>query len=164
MAIYDEEMVIRDLLALFKASLNTEIAGVNTEKNDSMVLAVIPSDAYTYEGMKMNAILNYEGFFVMYSLVDTPVEDTIEGNAVESCIVSFEVGTIVTAELVPEDVIYRLLRYRKAIKNLVMKNLDVFQGYSSLKMASLKPNALPLDGNLAIIKAGVDITASLTAF
>ena len=58
---------------------------------------------------------------------------------------------------------YKLLRYRRALKQVIMKNPEIFRGYAKPLMASLKPDAFPYDSRNVILTIGIDIRASVTA-
>lgn len=164
--LYDEELMVKDLANVFKAKLNTEIELINTEKlgidqNDKRQLEPIPEKAYVFETLG-DSMLNYKGFFVMYGLSDTPIMEATTGNLLESIQVTFQVACFDKGEKSREDLLYKLLRYRRALKAVIMKNPDVFRGYAKPLIGSLKPNAFEFNGSV-VIHVGVDIKASVTA-
>lgn len=165
--VYDEEYMIEDLVACMKANLNTEIAAINTEKGavsgDSRYLDTIPNDSYIFAAIDEQTI-NYKGFFVIYDLIDTPITAVQTQNSIESVIISFEVATFDENNVDRNETLFKLLRYRRAVKNVIMKNPEVFRGYAKALMTSLKPNVLPYAEGVNILKAGIDVTASVTSY
>lgn len=159
---YDEELMIKDIEAIFKLKLNTEIDLINVEKNDALILENIPSDKYIFETLD-SRILNYKGFFIMYGLIDTPLREISTDNALEDVMVTFQVGTFDKGEKTRANTLYKLLRYRRALKQVIMKNPDMFRGYAKPLMASLKPDAFPYQNKSIILTIGIDIKASVTA-
>jgi len=159
---YDEEFMIKDIEAVFKAKLNGEIDCINTEKSDALVLDHITSDKYIFETLDKR-VLNYKGFFILYGLVDTPIKEVQVGNFLEEVVVTFQVGTFDRGEKDRSKTMYKLLRYRRALKQVIMKNPDMFRGYAKPLMASLKPDAFPYDNKNIILTIGIDIKASVTA-
>lgn len=159
--IYDEELMIKDLYNLFVAKLNDEIDCINAEKNDALVLEHIPAEKYVFESIDKK-LLNFKGFFILYGLIDYPVSAANIESYIEGTTVTFQVGTFDKGEKERSNLLYRLLRYRRAISQVFMKNPDVFRGYAKPLVKRLKPDSLPLDRNNVILKCGVDVTASTT--
>lgn len=160
---YDEEMMIKDIETTFKAKLNAEIDCINAEKNDSLVLEYIPDDKYIFETLD-SRILNYKGFFLMYGILDTPIKTPNENNFIEELTTTIQIATFDKGEQVRSNTFYKLLRYRRALKQVIMKNPDIFRGYAKPLMASLKPDAFPYDSKNIILTIGIDVKASVTAY
>jgi len=163
---YDEEYMIRDVETLFKAQLNNEIALVNADKNavsgDVLFLEDIPSDKYIFETLDKR-LLNYTGFFILYGLVDTPIREVSTDNFIEDLTMTFQIATFDKGEKDRSNTLYKLLRYRRALKQVIIKNPDVFRDYAKPLMASLKPDAFPYSSKQIILTIGIDIKASVTA-
>lgn len=166
MAFYDEEMMVKDTETLFKANLNTEIDLINTEKGavsgDVLFIENIPSDKYIFTTLD-SRILNYRGFFILYGLADTPVRDQTTDNFIEDAVITFQVATFDKGEKTRSNTIYKLLRYRRALKQVIMKNPDMFRSYAKPLVSSLRPDAFPYDSKNVILTIGLDIKASVTA-
>ena len=164
--IYDEESMIRDLETTFKAKLNTEIGLINTEKGavsgDALFLADIPSDKYVFETLD-SRILNYTGFFILYGLIDTPLREASTDNVMEDVTVTVQIATFDKGEKERSNTLYKLLRYRRALKQVIIKNPDIFRNYAKPLMASLKPDAFPFDNKNVVLTIGVNVKASVTA-
>ena len=163
---YDEEMMIKDVEKLFKAKLNAEIDCINTEKGatlgDVLFLANIPDDKYVFETLD-SRLLNYTGFFIMYGIIDTPMREANTDNFIEDLTMTFQVATFDKGEKTRSNTLYKLLRYRRALKAVIFKNPDVFRNYAKPLVASLKPEAFPYDRKNIILTIGLDIKASVTA-
>ncbi len=165
---YDEELAYLDVINLFKNKFNTEIGCVNTEKvavtGDTLFLEDIPITKYVPVTMGTKQLLNYKGFFVSYGLTKSGATNQQEGNFVDEMSVMVEVATFDDGIKNPDDLYLKLLRYRKAMKNLVMKNPDVFRGYAKPSVESLVPASFPYDSRRTILSIGLVIKASFTAF
>jgi hypothetical protein len=164
---YDEELMVNDIETLFKAKLNDEIDAINTEKGsvlgDALYIPNIPTDNYVF-GTLDSRILNYKDFFVIFGIIDTPIRDVNIGNFIEDLTVTFQVATFDPGDENRSETLYKLLRYRRALKQVIMKNSDVFRNYAKPLVASLAPDALPFDNKNVLIKIGIDIKASVTAY
>lgn len=160
--IYDEELLVKDVEALLKAKLNEEISAINTEKNDELNLDSIPDDKYVFEALDQS-LLNFKGFFVMYGIVDTPVTSGNEGSDIIGTVVTISIATFDKGEKERSNIFYKLLRYRRAVRQLIKKNPDVFRGYAKPVIASLKPNAFPFGNDKIVLTVGIDVKASMTA-
>lgn len=159
---YDEELMIKDIEAVMREKLNDEITAINTEKNDSLTLDTIPDDKYIFETLD-SRVLNYKGFFILYGLVDTPLREANIESFIEDVTITFQVATFDRGEKERKNTLYKLLRYRRALKQVIMKNSDVFRNYAKPLMASLKPDGFPYDRNNTILTIGIDIKASVSA-
>lgn len=163
---YDEEYMIDDIVTLFKAQLNTEIDAINSQKGavsgDVLFLPPIPTDKYTFNSLN-KSLLNYKGFFVLYGITDTPIRDAQTDNYIEDLTINIEIATFDRGAKDLNNLFKQLLRYRKALKSVIMKNTDVFRGYAKPLVKSLKPDAFPYDRNVVILSIGLEIKASVTA-
>lgn len=158
---YDEELAVKDAIDLVKQKLSAKIAQINAEKNDDIVLATIPEAQYIFE-MLTDEILNYKGYMVIYGIQDTPVREQSDGNTIEDIVVSVQIGTFDNGEKDRSKTMYKLLRYRRALKEIFLENSDVFRGYAKSKVKSLKPDAFPINNKYVLITIGVDVVASMT--
>lgn len=163
---FDEELAVIALEKAFKNDLNTEIDKVNTEKGsiigDVLFLENIPNDKFIFESLD-SRILNYEGFFVFYGFVDTEPKSAQVDNYIDDVVMGISIGTFDNGEEDRSNTLYKLLRYRKALKQVVFKNPDMFSGYAKPLVSSLKPSAFPFDNKTVILSIGLEITASITA-
>ncbi|NJM55065.1 MAG: hypothetical protein HC841_03335 [Verrucomicrobiae bacterium] len=162
MKIYDAEQVLRDLEQSFKDNLNTEIAAVNAEKADALTIVDIPDDKYVFMTLD-ERMLNFKGFWFQYGLMESPPSQASPDNFREDVTVTLQVACFDQGDRDRSATLYRLLRYQRAIKQVILKNPDLFQGYSKPLVQSLEPAAYPFDNKLVILSIGVNITVSITA-
>lgn len=165
---YDEEFMVQDLVDLYKEKLGAEIDCINAEKGatlgDPLFLAQIPTDKYVPTTMGVKQLLNYTGFWLSYGISDTPIKAQQSGNYLEDLMVSIEIATFDNGTKDSEIIFKKFLRYRRALKNVIMKNPDVFRGYGQPLVGSLKPAAFPYSSKKVILAIGLDIKASMTAY
>lgn len=162
---YDEEFILDDCIAAFKKSLNTEIAKINAEKlsiGDTLVLDPIADDNYVFATLS-ESHLNYKGFFLMYDLSDPGAlkEASPEAQA-EDATVTVMIGVFDQGEKERSNLLRKLLRYRRALREVVINSPDMFRGHAKPLLASLKPNAFEFN-RVIVLTSGVDIKASITA-
>lgn len=163
---YDEEHMVSDIETLYKNKLNAAIDSINSEKNsvsgDSLFIPNIAVDKYIF-GTLDKRIMNYRDFFVLFGISDTPIRDAQENNYIEDLTIQVSVGTFDDGNADLQNVFYQLLRYRRALKKVIMENTDVFRGYAKPMVQSLRPDAFPYSSKKNILHIGVDIKASVTA-
>jgi len=164
--LYDEELMIKDLETLYKAQLNPIIDAINTEKGavsgDALFIENIASENYIFETLD-SRVNNISGFFIMYGIVDTPLREANTDNFIEDLTMTLRVAVFDRGEEQRQNTLYQLLRYRRALKQVIVNNPDVFRGFAKPLVASLKPDVLPYINKRAIINIGIDIKASVTA-
>lgn len=164
--IYDEEYMIDDLHAAFIKDLDAEIDCINTEKGavagDALFLDYIPATSYVFESVDLK-LLNFKGPFILYGLLDSPVSSANIDSYVIGTTLTFQVGMFDKGEKQRSNLLRRLLRYRRALSQVMLKNPDVFRGYAKPLVKRLKPDSLPLDNKHVILKSGIDVTASSSA-
>jgi len=159
---FDAESVIKLIESLLKANLNTEIACINTIKNDAITLETIAADHYLFETLD-SRVNNFKKPFLLYGLQDTEAVKPQAGNYVEPVTVTIEIAFFDCGIKNRATDVYKLLRYREAIKRVILKNSDVFQGYSIPLVKGLNPASFPFDNKRTILACGIDVTASITA-
>lgn len=162
MKLYDEEYMADDIEALFKAQLPAEIAVVNADKNDSNSIANIPNDKYVFETLS-DSMNNFEGFFLMYGIADAgTVKEASTGNIIEDVTFTIQIATFDKGEASRRNTLRKLLRYRRALRSVIINNPDVFRGYAKASLASLRPNAFEFNRKI-VLTCGIDVKASITA-
>ena len=133
----------------------------NALPGEPLYMEEIPNDKFIFDSL-FKSLLNYKGFFVRYGIADTPVSQAQEDNYIEEIKIYFEIATFDKGDKNLNNLMYKLLRYRKALKNVIMKNRDVFRGYAKPLVTSLKPAAFPFSSQYSLIAIGVEIEASST--
>lgn len=162
MALYDTEQMIRDLEALYKAQLNTEITAVDTDKADSITLDQIPTDQY-FMVVLNKRVLNIRGFFIFFDITENPPQQVQLDNFQENVTLRVSACTLDSGQADLDELVFRLFRYQRAIKQVLFNNLDVFKGYSKPLVKALEPAAFPLSNKVDILSMGIQVTASITS-
>lgn len=158
--IYDTEDMLISIKDLLVNKLNDEITAVNTEKGSS--LEAIPSDHIILQAPSDN-MLNFSSPFILYGLVADPkVKAAQVENYIEEATFHIEISCENINEIMDEELFFNLLRYNKALKNLFMKNSDLFKSYAKVFMESLTPTEFKYEGK-TFLSVGVSIKASITA-
>ena len=158
MARYDVEQAVRDVATMFKNNLNTKIAAINTEKGDFSI-STIDSNAWFFHHIPV--VWNYP-VFMIYGFENLSLNGFQEDNAVEAIELFFEVAIPDTNEAASEAQVYKLLRYARALKEIAQENYDCLRGYGKIKVASLTPALIEINGK-RLRSSGVTITASISS-
>lgn len=136
---YDLEILLEDIETLIKANLNTKIAALNSEKNDSITLATVDSEAYFFQSLDGKQI-NYTPF-VAYGISGF---DEPDGNGhYGAAEIKVSIDVVICLEDVGQDVniTKRMLRYQRLLKEIIEYNFD---GLTSGVKLSVQ-NQLPID-------------------
>jgi hypothetical protein len=161
--IYDEENFLNDVLALIQDKLPAKLIAINSRKSDSITLDAIANEAYHFQTLDA-AALNFRGFFILYGFNENKPTQIQNDNMLEPVNVSFEVGTFDNGERDRAETIKRLIRYRRALKEVLFENFDYFKGYTKPTLVSLEPAAFVFPNtNDLILSAGVEIQGIITA-
>jgi len=155
---YDVEQMLRDIETLFKAKLNDEILIVDAEKAD-FVLDPINDRAWYLNQLPRTFSYNP---FIVWGLEEQPVTDTQPGNWITNNRFFLEAVVSDSGQKEAVALVWRLLRYSRALGEVARKNFDMFQGRAKAKVQSLIPTSFVLDGKL-YRAAGIRIEASLNA-
>lgn len=158
---YDAETVLKNVEALLKAELDTQIGCINTIKSDAIVLDTIPADHYLFETLD-SRVNNFKKPFIMYGLTENESKGAQLGNYVETVTVTVEVAFFDCGIKNRSTDVYKLLRYREALKRTVLKNPDIFRGYGTPLIKSLNPASFPFDNKRVILSCGLNVTVSIT--
>ena len=162
-SIYDEENFLEDALNLFQTHLPTFINNINNRKNDSITLASIANELYKFNSLD-SSVWNYRGFFILYGFGENVPTELQEDNFLEPVTISFEVATFDNGEQDRRETVNRLIRYRRALKECILKNFDSFRGFTKPKVVSLEPAAFVFpNSNDTVLAAGIEIRAILSA-
>lgn len=140
MASYDIESWLADLETFLKANLNTQIAALNTEKNDSLTLATIDTTGgYFFQTMN-DRVANFDP--ILFYGVDKIEAGPIGPATVEKYTIAV---LIILADTGNDDVSgKRLLRYQRVLRDLFHSNFGQIGDNQYLKMNSLEPVAFTL--------------------
>lgn len=155
MAKYDVERLYSDIESLLKSELNNKLLEIDTEKAD-IVLDPVDDNAYFFQTMTENAE-NYDPF-LFYG--EDQVIATGTGPATVETF-SIDIGIILQIKNDPTTGT-RLLRYRRALREIFEKNWVKINRNVKLKVTSLAPWPLPdLDTDTLSVGIGVTLEASL---
>lgn len=156
MSMYDIDSWIDDFETFIKANLNTYITQVNTEKSDSL-LKTIDSNAYFFQTMN-DRVANYDPF-IFYGISD--LESIGIGPQLSE---KYMIDLIVVLTDTGQDLLTgkKLLRYNRALKEMIKKSWDIIGKGMKLKISSLVPVAFKLANSSNEYRAiGITIEVNL---
>ena len=163
--IYDEENAIEDLVTTMKENINVAIQKINTEKNsvagDVRFIEELNLDKFYFATLSEET-LNYKKFFAIYDIESMPTSNQQLGNFSETINLFFEVGCFDEYNKDRNNTLFKLLRYRKAIRRVIQENPAMFRGYGKPLVTSLSPSVYPVSKSLTVIRAGVTVSLTLT--
>jgi len=158
MAIYDVEQFLKEAGVLFKAQLNTEINAINIEKGDFNINTI---NANAWYLNYIPGVFSYPEFIV-WGLDSVSPTESQNDNFIKTPKIAFEVILIDKGEKTTEQMIYKHLRYMRALESVANKNYDKFHGIAKLQVQDLLPTSFVWSGKI-LRSAGISITASFTA-
>jgi len=158
---YDTETFLRDLETVYKANLNTRIAAINAEKADFNINN-INANAWYFQNMNSD-IFSYDEFIVWGLSKPPDVEVFQNDNYLKIVKVFIEVVIPDAGETSTENIIWKLLRYTRALEEVAFKNFDKFQGVAKTSVESLLPTSFELDGKM-FRSSGISISAAMSAY
>lgn len=155
---YDKESLLFDVVNIFKNNLDTEISAINTEKNDNLTLSTIPSDAYFIQEAGETS-LNFNPYMFFYMSIPETV--SIESSSMDTVniasLVVFQDEANANFEM-----IRKLLRYQRAMKNTIEENFFITAGASKIKVSGLEPVVLEDQDSSRIIKVcGIEMQTQI---
>lgn len=155
-SIYDVERLLSDIQSLYSSNLNTKIGAINTEKNDSISLKTVDSNAY-FTDLNGKQV-NYNPF-VLYSIENITAKSQ-NGMTIKDVLVS----VVLVVEDQGEDVsIYnRMLRYGRALEEVAQDSFTLIENAVKLEVHALPPVYFQAVNSTEFYRAvGVQIAASL---
>ena len=156
---FDTECLLKKTSDIMKAKLNAEIALIDTEKAD-YELDPINNEAWYFQNLGDEAF-SYANF-VVWGMYDNPTQtDSQENNAIKKVDMFFEVCTPDDGGPINENVFYKLLRYTRALEQVVDKNYDKIRSGLKVQVSSLRPTSFNLGGK-TFRSAGILITAHIS--
>ena len=136
MAKYDIEQLLTDIETILKANLNTKILAVSADKGDGIVLKPISASAYITQSLNMK-MMKYDPFVL------TGVSAIESGTSGPGC---SQVPTIQIMVIMADggraDLLSRLLRYQRALLEVIQENFSKIPEASNLSIESLVPVAI----------------------
>lgn len=158
MAQYDIEQLVRNVVTVFKAGLNTEIAAVNSDKGD-FAIDTINDNAWYIAGVPSS--FDYKQFvFLGVSDIQTTSVNVAEGDTVT---IQIEVIVPDSGNSNTEAILYRLLRYQRALRRVAQKNFDkLSKGHLKIEVTGLVPASDTLFKK-TVYASGIAIKASFSS-
>ncbi len=138
MAKYDAEALLSDIGDHLAANLNTKLAAITAEKADGIVLPTLHASAFFFQTLG-EAAINLNPFLI-YGIVDQKDEGI--GPAVSERIM-IQIAIVVSDRL-DGNIGKRLLRYRRALRELFTGSFDKIGNAVKFKVTSLVPISLEL--------------------
>jgi hypothetical protein len=155
---FDTEELLKASAAKMKEKLNDEIACIATEKN--VTIPAVNDGAWYFQNLSDEAF-SYPTF-VVWGMYDNPVQtDTQENNAIKQVKIFFEVCLPDEGGPISQNVFYKLLRYTRALEQVVDKNFDKIRSGTKVKVDSLSPTSFDLGGKV-FRSAGILISAHIS--
>lgn len=155
---YDLEAFLRDLEAVFKANLNTEIGLLNTEKGD-FTLDTIHANAWYMN--QIPRVWSYSPFIVWGISASPETTDRQEGNRIRRVGTFFEV-VVPESQNTNESLFWKLLRYSRALEEVAIKNSDKFRSYAKLQVDQSMPVTFSIEGiSKPLRSCGITVQAVL---
>lgn len=130
---FDEEQLLLNLEATLKAKLNTKIASINAEKNDSIVLATISDNAFIMDSDDKES--NYNPY-IIYMITDQTSESRGPGTS-ENLVIN--IALVFSDSGQDKSIVRRMLRYRRCLREVIEEN---FRKISPCDQATIE--SLPL--------------------
>ncbi len=122
---YDVECLLGDVEEVLTTKLNSKIAQINAEKNDSISMATIPVAGYFLQTMN-EKMANYDPF-VYYGVGNIePGDEMMPGRS--SDIVDIEALICVIDPGQDDTIAKRMFRYGRALKEVFETNFNAFDG------------------------------------
>lgn len=160
MAKTDIESVLGKVKAFLVANLNTQIAALNAEKNDGITLKTVDSTAYHLQYPQDRAEPNDP--FIVYEEAGEP---EIETNGANIATVHTVAITLVLADNGNDtQMVNRLFRYRRALKDLVVPNWTQIAGENKFTVRELLPTPPMKEMNTGFLArfVGIELSVAIT--
>lgn len=165
-AVYDTERLLSDLENVLKTKLNTKIAAITAEKDALGVTLDLPT-VDVNEGIFFQTwddkILNSSPG-ILYGLRDSVADGSPYSATAEKLTLFVEVYfTNPMNEADDGSGVRRILRYMRAIKEIVQENFDSNEILSKIKIKTITPLSFRLDNDSSdeIKVGGVELETSI---
>jgi hypothetical protein len=158
---FDIENLLDAVKTFLAANLNTQIAALNTEKNDGISLKTVDSTAYHLQYPEDRTELSDP--FIIYEEADEP---RIQPNSGALIATTHHVGvTVVLADNKMDlDIVKRLFRYRRALADLFQARWASVVGSHEFVLQAWSPTPpfKNLDSGFSGRAVGVVLSVTLT--
>jgi hypothetical protein len=157
---YDIESLLVDVQAILASNLNTKISAINSEKNDTISLGSIDSNAYFMQSMDAEQA-NYDPY-VVYSVID--IDDEADRANFSRAVTNLQLAVVIVVSDEGNDVNIskRMFRYGRALKEVFTENFNSISEGVKLSVQSQVPVNLALINDSFTHRAvGVTLRASM---
>lgn len=149
MAKYDIEVFESDLLSLVQTNLSAKLTAITTEKGDSITLTVPATDQYFNT---TDDEVNNQGIMVLYGVTDGLI-DSISSHSAES--IRFMLLVYLDEMNLLQGVVRKkILRYIRALKEIIQENFDKFPTASALQVETIAPQSFQDNERSPVYKVG----------
>ena len=128
---FDEELLLLNLETIIKANLNTKIAALNTEKNDTISLATVNNSAYIMDVNDKE--VNYNPYIIY--MISEQTSEARGPVTIENIIIN--VALIHSDNGLDPYIVKRMLRYRRCLKEVIEENFRSISPCDSVTIESL---------------------------
>lgn len=135
----DIEVICIAVEAFMKARLNTKLAEIDAEKNDGLTCLTVPDAAYVFEYWG-EEVSNFNPV-VLYGFGGMDAVDGVGPGVID--LVRLQVGVVLNDNGAP-DLVRRLLRYQRALKEIFTKDWDKVYGAVKFRVSGTEPFPLQL--------------------
>lgn len=150
---YDIETFINEVISVIQAGLPTKISDINTEKGDSLLVTIPNGD---YFNNIMQQVLNINQF-IYYPIVDIVTDANGPNTAIT---VTLQVSVIFD-NTNGSATIEKVLRYSRALREVVQENFKPSGSASRLKITEFAPQEIQLNEGSDFKMGGIHITATI---
>lgn len=158
MAKYDLETFCSEIKAQLVANLNTKIAEITAEKNDTIVLRTVDAEAYFFQSMN-NKQANFNPF-ILYAVEDI-ANKTVYGGAVKSVTVQIALVLVDSGEDSDPVLQNRMFRYLRALEEVFQDSFQFATNAVKVEVQSLRPDTFPLANSIEMARVvGINLIAS----
>ena len=154
---YDPETYLLSIETYLKAHLNTQIGTLNTEKNDSIVLKTISTNAYYLQTLN-DTTVNYNPHILI------GLDDIASQGIGPGTVKTMTFTVVIIAEDRGEDLFIgrRMLRYGRVLEDLLNSGFNKIIPHATFKINSLVPIAITsVNSNDPYRAVGVQIVCDL---
>lgn len=154
---FDEEQLLLNIETYLKANLNAKITAINSEKNDSIVLAQVNASAYALDAD--DGEFNYDPYII--TMISEQTSETRGPAVAENLIVN--VALILTDNGQDLNIVRRMLRYRRCLREVIQDNFRKISPCDEVVIESLPLLSFQKGGSSMMSKVvGINIISSIS--
>jgi hypothetical protein len=130
----DEEYFVLKMVGIIKDQLNTKIEEINSKESDSVVLDTVNSKAYYYRSFGQKTP-EYDPI-VIFSVGSEPTGIS-GGTSSEDITLGIQMVVATKMEAISENLYKRIVRYRRALKEVTGENYSFLHAYELSTLADI---------------------------